>query len=524
MLKFIKNTEFRNGYRLALLGIFIFVLIAVFNMVYMLSNHTKYAKLINISGKQRMLSQQITLFVSMIKSDPNQDIKKHMDSAIAQMRYNHNTIISSDISEDIKSLYLNPPLNIDKLLNEFLTLAETSAQTKEDIHIEKLFVMRKNILDSLDKAVSKIEKESEEFSELMIIIELSIFILITLLLYLESRYIFEPMLNRISKEKKQNKKLQKKLENLVRSRTKKLEESLEIINHYVYTSKTDKKGLITYASNAFCELCGYSEEELLGKTHSIIKHPDNPDEYFIDLWETLSGGKPFNGIVKNKKKDGTAFWLDTYILPEYDEKGELIGYTAYRKDITHEKSLEEMNVKLEKLVEEKTRELTIRNEQLKKLSETDDLTGIYNRTRLKEYLSLELKKASRYESTFSIVLLDLDHFKKVNDTYGHLKGDYVLKEVANLVSSLIRSVDLFARWGGEEFVIVVFHQDKQSATVLAQKIREKIYSSDFDGLKISASFGVTEYIPGDTEENIFERADEAMYKAKESGRNRVVTV
>jgi len=156
---------------------------------------------------------------------------------------------------------------------------------------------------------------------------------------------------------------------------------------------------------------------------------------------------------------------------------------------------------------------------LLKLSQVDTLTGIYNRKKLQDDLTLEIKKAYRYEQIFSIILIDIDHFKKVNDTYGHLAGDNVIKGVCNIISENIRDIDLFARWGGEEFVILLSNQDKNQAKLLAEKIRNIIANTKIDNLEITCSLGISQYELNDTDEIIFKKADDALYIAKESGRN-----
>ena len=383
--------------------------------------------------------------------------------------------------------------------------------------------MQDRILDSLDTVVHAIEDESKEFSDFMITVEILIIFFIALLLYIESKYIFKPMIRKIEKERQKERINKKKLEELVHKKTKSLEESLEIINHYVFSSKTDLSGTITYVSDAFCELSGYSKEELIGKTHNVIKHPDNPSSAFTKLWEILTSGETYRGEVKNRKKNGEDFWLNSLIHPEYNEESEIIGYIAYRKNITHEKTLENMNVKLEKMVEKKTKELKYSNERLLKLSQTDALTGIYNRKKLQESLELEIKKAYRYEQVFSVILVDIDHFKNVNDTYGHLTGDNVIKGICALISQNIRDIDLFARWGGEEFIILINNQTKHQAKQIAEKIRKQISETKIDTLDITCSFGIAQYEQGDDDKMIFKKADEALYEAKESGRNKVIT-
>ncbi len=137
----------------------------------------------------------------------------------------------------------------------------------------------------------------------------------------------------------------------------------------------------------------------------------------------------------------------------------------------------------------------------------------------------ELTYSSRYQVPFSIIIFDIDHFKRFNDTFGHLKGDEVLVAVCDIVKLNIRKTDVFARWGEEEFVILLPNTPIDKAEILAQNLRKYIENISMDEVDtITASFGISEYKPGDIEKTIFHRADEALYKAKENGRNQVVTV
>jgi len=484
----------------------------------MISDHSVYAELINKSGKQRMLSQRITL----LSTHYNNSDSNSLELAISEIKKSHGFLTERKLSVELEKLYYKNSNNLNKLLNDFLDVSQKYISNKNQKDLNQLMKLQNQLLTLFDMVVLELEKESENFSEFMIIIEVLIMLLIAVLLYLESLYIFKPIFKKIEKENHKEKISKMKLEKLIDLKTNRLSESLEIINHYVFTSKTDLNGVITYVSDAFCELSGYTKYELLGSTHRIIKHPDNPSSAFKKLWETLTSGKSYEGEVKNRKKNGDEFWLNTLIRPEYNDKSEIIGYIAYRKNITHEKMLEELNHKLERMVENKTKELKYSNDKLLRQSETDSLTGIYNRNKLQSTLILEIKKAYRYNQTFSIILIDIDHFKNVNDTYGHLKGDNILKAVCNLISKNIRDIDLFARWGGEEFVILVNNQDKQQTQLMAEKIREKISQTKLDNLDITCSFGIAQYEKHDTDEIIFKKADDALYLAKESGRNRVI--
>ena len=166
--------------------------------------------------------------------------------------------------------------------------------------------------------------------------------------------------------------------------------------------------------------------------------------------------------------------------------------------------------------------LTTKSEKFRTLSEIDALTGIYNKGKFNRVLDDELKKVRRYKRPLGLILFDIDHFKQINDTFGHQVGDYVLKEIAKIVKSNIRNTDIFARWGGEEFVILAPETDINGLKMLAEKLRKAIEDHQFDKVKkVTASFGVTEATPEDTTDTVVRRADEALYLAKDKGRNRV---
>ena len=201
-------------------------------------------------------------------------------------------------------------------------------------------------------------------------------------------------------------------------------------------------------------------------------------------------------------------------------------YHAARKIIKFRNDLQNLNLTLEQKVEERT-------EQIKVLSMTDPLTGSYNRRYLIENLPNEIKKAQRYKSSFSLVICDLDHFKKVNDKYGHQGGDQVLMAFVQCIKGTFRNdIDWVARYGGEEFIIALPETDANGAQTFAERLRNamanKVILSEGKEIRITASFGVTGFDASTPAENIsteglVRMADQCLYRAKEEGRNRVVT-
>lgn len=153
---------------------------------------------------------------------------------------------------------------------------------------------------------------------------------------------------------------------------------------------------------------------------------------------------------------------------------------------------------------------------------TDPLTGLANRLQFNQALANEVLRSERYKTPLSLVLYDIDHFKKINDAHGHQIGDKVLVELSRVVAGRIRTNDLLARWGGEEFVLLTPGSDSRVAYQVAEKLRAAIESMMFEQVgAVTCSFGVAEYLEGDTVDIFIGRADEAMYKAKINGRNRV---
>ena len=161
-------------------------------------------------------------------------------------------------------------------------------------------------------------------------------------------------------------------------------------------------------------------------------------------------------------------------------------------------------------------------DELKEHASTDSLTKAYNRLKFDEIIESEINRSKRYDQMLSLIAFDIDHFKTVNDNYGHLFGDYVLKTIVNLTKDNIRGVDYLARWGGEEFMIILPETGMERAEALAQRIKEEIENYKFKKtVKVTVSFGVAQFKKDDSENTLIKRADDALYKAKNKGRNRV---
>ena len=165
--------------------------------------------------------------------------------------------------------------------------------------------------------------------------------------------------------------------------------------------------------------------------------------------------------------------------------------------------------------------------ELERLAKTDKLTGAYNRAKLDEVLDLEMDRASRYTRPLSVALFDVDCFKEVNDNYGHISGDRVLRAAADLIREHMRKVDWLVRFGGDEFLVIAPDTDLEGIEVMTERIRKAVEEFDFGcdvprGM-VTVSIGVARYEDGDGADELISRADNRLYEAKEGGRNKVVS-
>lgn len=162
----------------------------------------------------------------------------------------------------------------------------------------------------------------------------------------------------------------------INKQTKEMQSLLSSFDRNVIASSTDKKGIISYASEAFCTISGYMKSELIGKNHNILRHPDMSNELYKNLWQTIKRGNTWRGEIKNKKKDGSFYWVDVVITPKFDSDANIIGYSAVRQDITSKKEVEELSKNLESKVAERTKDLKDANKKLK--GTLKDLTDTRN--------------------------------------------------------------------------------------------------------------------------------------------------
>lgn len=272
--------------------------------------------------------------------------------------------------------------------------------------------------------------------------------------------------------------------------------SKKIIDEHIPISRTDLAGTITYVNDAFCRLTEYLEEELIGKKHGILRHEDTSTKIYEELWENILEDRTWEGVLKNKTKHNRIIWNEIKISPMYDYKGNKIGYVSTRENINYKKELEY-------------------------ITEHDLLTDIKNRRTYEKELEKHIHLSKRYEENhFGLIMFDIDHFKEINDNYGHQIGDKILKTLCTNISTHLRENDTFARWGGEEFVILCPYTNIEQLEHIAKNLQKVIKNIDFSPVpNLTISLGLTVYKKDDSEVSIQKRVDSVLYKAKRNGRN-----
>ncbi len=275
------------------------------------------------------------------------------------------------------------------------------------------------------------------------------------------------------------------------------EQLLDIINHYVSYIKTNLSGVITQVSSNLCEAFQTSKTALIGQNISILKSGYTPQEFYQSLWQTIQSGHTFINEIENRNFKGGTNWYRVTITSDINKEGKFIGYVAFYQNI-----------------DDKV--------QYKRNAQLDFLTGLYNRSKFEETIKKEILRCERYGHSLSLIMADIDHFKSVNDIYGHDVGDSVLKEFSCLLTNHIRKTDVLARWGGEEFIILCPHTNLNGAKKLAEALRTLTDTFEFSmiGHK-TASFGVAEYHAQSDSKKLFVEVDQALYNAKLQGRNQV---
>lgn len=271
-----------------------------------------------------------------------------------------------------------------------------------------------------------------------------------------------------------------------------------VTNEGNLVSKSDLHGNIIYVNDNFCKTTGYTREEVIGKPHNIIRHPDNDSSIFKDLWDTIQEKKTWKATIKNRTKDGGYYWVDTNISPILDNDGEIIEYVAIRHDIT---------------------ELINQRDEIERSSQTDTLTGLGNRFKLIN----DIRDSK--STSLSLSLINIDNFREVNDFYGHRFGDFVIIEFANRLSDYffgIKNKSLY-RIQGDEFAVLNYIDDRDTFIGKIYSIVDEISAKDFMIQDEEISLQMTAVLSFEDDKNtLFTTADMSMKIARRERKNLLI--
>jgi diguanylate cyclase (GGDEF)-like protein/PAS domain S-box-containing protein len=303
-------------------------------------------------------------------------------------------------------------------------------------------------------------------------------------------------------------------------REKRYRHIIENITDVVW--EMDARLVCTYVSPRDKEQRGYDPHEVIGQ-HFFTFLTDASQKYVLkatsEYAKTGQLGQFASVILRDVQqvcKDGRIIWTEITLNPVM-ENGTLVAFVGSTRDVT---SLKRDEAK----VQEYTERLEQLKQQLKKLSSSDKFARVvFNRDKLENSFTEEITRAKRYKVNFSLVVFNLDFFRRINDTYGNVKGDDILLELESVVTRFIRDTDSVFRRGGDEFIALLPHTTKSQGQIQAERLRKAIEEHQFPiAERVTICAGVTEYIEGDTLETMIERADTALYIAKRGGHNQVV--
>jgi diguanylate cyclase (GGDEF)-like protein/PAS domain S-box-containing protein len=274
-------------------------------------------------------------------------------------------------------------------------------------------------------------------------------------------------------------------------------------DYAIYTVTMD--GIVEEWNHSLQRYAGWLAADLQGRNMSLFFPPDDPDRPRVDL---LAEAQRVGSVETEGwaiKRDGSRLWANSVITALPDEAGAVRGFVVVSRDITERKRLED---------------------DMKLLATVDPLTGAYNRRQGDALVAAEFSRRSRDGRTFAVLMLDVDHFKSVNDRFGHPAGDAVLQALVQACQASLRSVDLVVRWGGEEFLVVLPDTDAVAAMSAAERMRialaaTEVVVPDTPTIRFTVSVGVA-VSTGESPNNLLRRADVALYAAKEGGRDRVI--
>ncbi|MDD2926772.1 sensor domain-containing diguanylate cyclase [Rhodoferax sp.] len=288
------------------------------------------------------------------------------------------------------------------------------------------------------------------------------------------------------------------------------------------------QGQMTYVSPSVQKVRGYTPEEVMQQTLAEMQPPESQAfmrGYFSALLADIQAGRQpqtCRGELEYLCKNGATYWAEVIVAPVLNSAGSVVEVVGVSRDIAEHKRYEQELKQAKEATEVANRALQAANAELIHIATTDPLTGVLNRRHFHEIIEIEMARAQRHGQPLSLIMFDIDHFKQVNDTFGHQAGDQVLINLVELTQKNLRIGDYLARWGGEEFVVLLPYCAASEAMNLAERLRDLFAHLTTPGVgTVTASYGVAELQTGERQDDWFKRMDNALYAAKAAGRNAV---
>lgn len=499
--------KLKKGY---ILAVSVLVLILLLSQIF-IQNTIKASKndadVINISGRQRMLSQRICKSVLELNKSEN-EVKKErylneLKMSLKLWEKTHATLQNVDVktshfqknSKTITRLFekVEPSYQkIRKAGNEIARIVSTGSYDLEDLapFAQIISENEQQFLEGMDQIVVQYDSEANQKNAKLKIRGLFFFLLILLIIVMETFFVFRPALNYILKAIKEIREGKMLL-------LKEKSDFDNILNVNIdMLCISNKEGYFVKVNEQFKEVLGYELSELEGTNYLNLVHEDDFDATIKAMTEIETRNAIAGFTNRYRCKDGSYKYIEW--------RSKLVGESTYSsaRDVTSNK---------------------LQEEELTTIATTDKLTNLYNRHYLYKVVGNHMEYSDRYNAPMSALILDLDFFKRVNDTWGHPIGDEVLKMTAETMKKAIRETDLLVRFGGEEFLVLMPQTSADGAIIVAEKIRVAIENSNHPiAGKITASLGVAQRIKLESFRHWYYRVDKALYQAKETGRNRVI--
>lgn len=280
--------------------------------------------------------------------------------------------------------------------------------------------------------------------------------------------------------------------------------ALETVEHGVVITDIDAR--IEWANKAFETLTGFSHDEAIGmQPNELVKSGKQDPAFYQNLWDTIQSGNTWRGEIVNRRKNGELYDEELVISPVKDQQGCIRHFVGVKQDVSERKRIQT---------------------ELWELATTDGLTGFLNRRHFMARLENEFARVQRNNHRVAVLMLDLDHFKQINDSYGHPTGDAMLQHFAGIIRAELRKIDVVGRIGGEEFAIFMPETDAEPAIIIAERLRNVLADTpliiDKHKISITVSIGIAlMHADSGTADCVLTKADKALYTAKENGRNSV---